>query len=220
MKSFILLLVFVSLGFAGRYYDPEVGIFTATDPAGQFFNAYGYGPGNPINGTDPTGMVWDYENMTLEELGSHRAFLENASGEALTNYLSIHDAPEIFRHIEMPNLPGEMAFVYQSTPNYIQYIAYRSIADFQPHRLAHEVTHANDFVVRGLNPYLPGTSTLNIMHELSAMDVQLKYMQAAGMPITGIAKYYQSNLGMSQYNQGRMLLDWRYRERGYGISNP
>ena len=44
------------LQYAGaRYYLPELGVFTSHDPAGQFPSPYAYGPGDPINGTDPTG---------------------------------------------------------------------------------------------------------------------------------------------------------------------
>jgi RHS repeat-associated protein len=44
------------LYFGARYYDAEVGIFTSTDPAGQFWNSYSYCGGDPVNGTDPDGM--------------------------------------------------------------------------------------------------------------------------------------------------------------------
>ena len=39
----------------GRYYLPELGVFTSHDPARQFPSPYAYGPGDPVNGTDPTG---------------------------------------------------------------------------------------------------------------------------------------------------------------------
>lgn len=217
MKQFIFFTIFAVSIFANRYYDPETGVFIAVDPAQQFFNAYGYGPGNPINGTDPTGSVWDYENMTLEELQMHESFLQNASGEAFSNYLAIHDAPEIFGHSMDPNLPGNMAFLYHDIPQVMQSINYRSINDLNPSFLAHEITHAYDFVIQAQSPYLPGTRVLNIMPELHAIGVQTSYMQKAGIPLSGISQYYHSNLGMSPYNQGRMLLDWGYSNYGYGI---
>jgi len=59
MSKIIVLLVFCfSITFAGRYYDADVGFFISTDPSAQFFNAYGYGYGNPLNGTDPNGNDW------------------------------------------------------------------------------------------------------------------------------------------------------------------
>ena len=47
------------LQYAGaRYYLPELGVFTSHDPAGQFASPYAYGPGDPVNGTDPTGSFF------------------------------------------------------------------------------------------------------------------------------------------------------------------
>jgi len=40
--------------FGARYYDPEIGIWLATDPAEQFYNPYSYS-GNPIIMIDPDG---------------------------------------------------------------------------------------------------------------------------------------------------------------------
>jgi RHS repeat-associated protein len=43
-----------------RYYDPEVGRFIKNDPigfAGGDLNLYNYVGGNPVNFTDPTGLV-------------------------------------------------------------------------------------------------------------------------------------------------------------------
>jgi len=40
--------------FGARAYDPEVGIFTAGDPLGQFWNPYAY-TGNPLSYVDPNG---------------------------------------------------------------------------------------------------------------------------------------------------------------------
>ena len=48
------------LQYAGaRYYLPELGVFTSHDPAGQFASPYAYGPGDPLNGTDPDGTFFD-----------------------------------------------------------------------------------------------------------------------------------------------------------------
>ncbi|MEU7088101.1 RHS repeat-associated core domain-containing protein [Streptomyces achromogenes] len=43
-----------------RYYDPNLGRFTQPDPSGQEQNPYLYAAGDPVNGTDPTGLsAWD-----------------------------------------------------------------------------------------------------------------------------------------------------------------
>ncbi|MEW2266066.1 RHS repeat-associated core domain-containing protein [Streptomyces sp. NPDC047853] len=40
-----------------RYYDPTLGRFTQPDPSGQETNAYLYAAGDPINNTDPNGLL-------------------------------------------------------------------------------------------------------------------------------------------------------------------
>ncbi len=40
--------------FGARYYDPEIGLWTSTDSAEQFWSLYAYGS-NPINSIDPDG---------------------------------------------------------------------------------------------------------------------------------------------------------------------
>lgn len=42
--------------FGARYYDPQVGIFTQMDPAGQEDNPYLYAEADPINKADPSGL--------------------------------------------------------------------------------------------------------------------------------------------------------------------
>jgi RHS repeat-associated protein len=47
------------LAYAGaRWMDPELGQFHSLDPKRQFPSPYAYGPGDPINGSDPTGEFW------------------------------------------------------------------------------------------------------------------------------------------------------------------
>jgi len=51
--------------FGARYYDAEIGVFTSTDPIEEFWNAYAYGPGNPINGFDPDGNHWEVDKKNV-----------------------------------------------------------------------------------------------------------------------------------------------------------
>lgn len=41
--------------FGVRYYDPEIGTFTTTDPKDVYHNSYSYCGGDPINNIDPVG---------------------------------------------------------------------------------------------------------------------------------------------------------------------
>ena len=46
--------------YSARYYDPKLSIFISVDPlAEQTMDPYGYCYQNPINFTDPTGMLGD-----------------------------------------------------------------------------------------------------------------------------------------------------------------
>ena len=58
--------------FRARMYDPVLGIFYASDPAGQGFSPYMYVGGNPVNLIDPTGM-WSW-NKFWKDLGWGAAF--------------------------------------------------------------------------------------------------------------------------------------------------
>jgi RHS repeat-associated protein len=52
-----------------RYYDSELGVFTALDPVegsaqrARSLNRYGYVAGNPANLTDPSGMIAETPGM-------------------------------------------------------------------------------------------------------------------------------------------------------------
>jgi RHS repeat-associated protein len=43
--------------FGARYYHPARGRFTQPDPSGQSTNRYAYTACNPVNSTDPTGLL-------------------------------------------------------------------------------------------------------------------------------------------------------------------
>jgi RHS repeat-associated protein len=47
-----------------RYYDPQLGRFTQPDPSGKEKNSYLYAAGDPINNTDPSGLLSLGEGLT------------------------------------------------------------------------------------------------------------------------------------------------------------
>lgn len=59
--------------FGARYYDADIGLWTSVDPMRQFWSGYSYGGNgfNPINSTDPDGMLQradDYKGeMTADD---------------------------------------------------------------------------------------------------------------------------------------------------------
>jgi len=63
-----------------RYYDPTQGRFTQQDPSGQETNHYLYAGGDPINGTDPTGLFCILHN---DNGGCVGAGVLNATSSAL-----------------------------------------------------------------------------------------------------------------------------------------
>lgn len=66
--------------FGARYYDSDIGLWTSTDPARQFWSPYSYG-NNPINNIDPDGReqsaLKDFSLMTAKfGLGTSLKVLE------------------------------------------------------------------------------------------------------------------------------------------------
>ena len=45
------------LKLGARYYNPTTGRFTQPDPSGHEANTYNYASCNPVNSTDPTGLL-------------------------------------------------------------------------------------------------------------------------------------------------------------------
>ena len=48
--------------FTGRWYDPTIGRWGTVDPLAEKYysiSPYAYCAGNPVNRTDPTGMIWE-----------------------------------------------------------------------------------------------------------------------------------------------------------------
>ena len=86
--------------FTARYYDPNIGRFTSTDPfTGQGGNlAYAYVANNPIMRVDPTGTVWNEEvgelYVSLPDEESKQAFVD-AHKETAMFFLGFNDIVDI-----------------------------------------------------------------------------------------------------------------------------
>lgn len=46
-----------------RFLDADLAQFLTVDPAGQFLSPYAYGPGDPVNGTDPSGAAFGIDDL-------------------------------------------------------------------------------------------------------------------------------------------------------------
>lgn len=65
------------LMYAGaRYYDPETAQFLSHDPERQYASPYAYGPGDPMNGTDPDGRFWEVVAAVLVIAGGVAAGID------------------------------------------------------------------------------------------------------------------------------------------------
>jgi RHS repeat-associated protein len=71
------------LKLGARYYNPTTGRFTQPDPSGQEANTYNYTSCNPVNSTDPTGLM---SACWWEGMGIGAIFL-SAPEMGVTGYL-------------------------------------------------------------------------------------------------------------------------------------
>ncbi|MEZ2390162.1 RHS repeat domain-containing protein [bacterium RCC_150] len=70
-----------TIKFGARYYNPTRGRFTQADPSGQSANRYAYVGCNPINATDPTGLVnWSCVQDTTAKAVAPSVFVGAAWG--------------------------------------------------------------------------------------------------------------------------------------------
>ncbi len=93
--------------FGARYYDPEIGIFTSTDPLDYFWNSYSYVGGNPIGVTDPDGLAPDYDAASAN--GGDNAY-NTAVGQLYelspSTWQTMMDAPDVMSLADLNSAIG------------------------------------------------------------------------------------------------------------------
>ena len=119
--------------FIARQYDPALCRFTSPDPLNFNYpqlSPYLYCAGNPINHSDPTGLIWGLDNLSpedrarFEEMGNEN-YLDGNAPELVFLYNLIANAPEVFiveyvESIVSPNgEPASMQLVIKSNEDEI-----------------------------------------------------------------------------------------------------
>jgi RHS repeat-associated protein len=60
-----------------RYYDPSIGRFLSSDPAKADTNWYAYTENDPLDGTDPSGLISEREAKELQDLARRAGYPVN-----------------------------------------------------------------------------------------------------------------------------------------------
>jgi RHS repeat-associated protein len=98
--------------YNARLYDPALGRFLATDPAGQYASPYAYVGNDPVNAIDPTGEIWLLAQVAVQIAFILPYLLVNGPefyGEVLRP-LFLGIAKEHAETINTDPLPGEGIF--------------------------------------------------------------------------------------------------------------
>jgi hypothetical protein len=125
--------------FGARYYDAELGSFTSTDPMDEFWNAYSYCGGDPINLWDPDGMESeDKDNESTELTGSESMELAGSeffeTKEHDNYFLTIYGDPNgpteapkanVSHYENKPQTQGDALNKREYSPSYEQIESHR-----------------------------------------------------------------------------------------------
>ena len=115
----------------------------------QFNSPYAYGPGDPINGVDPNGMIFEYDDSkeSFQGLLSYVDCALNCASENRDNALAIRNSETVFRFVPLPaGVPAAARGTFD--PNNMTFgVGPRG---FTPERFSHEIQHAYDWDILGV----------------------------------------------------------------------
>uniref|UniRef100_UPI0005707ECE RHS repeat-associated core domain-containing protein n=1 Tax=Zooshikella ganghwensis TaxID=202772 RepID=UPI0005707ECE len=124
----------------GRVYDPNVGRFLSADPFIQFesnlqsYNRYSYGFNNPLNGSDPTGFIFEWLYDRWESGNRGPASEDYSFRSTLTDVLN-----------ESSSYSGEQTDFDYGIDNYVSH-------NMREHKLRYD-TSAAPFFTQNSNDY-------------------------------------------------------------------
>ena len=141
--------------YKARVYDPSMGRFLQTDPigSGDDLDLYAYVKGDPVNGSDPTGMFFDDSNISMDQgTESTRAAGGVDGGDAKPEYRTQQGGR---------NMPDDMPDGYEADPEAAVEIAPvvgviglgLALSSFAPHDLA-DVTNIETKLDNIINDHL------------------------------------------------------------------
>ena len=83
----------------------------------QFWTPYSYVGNRPLVGTDPSGMYWDYANMSDAELTMHENFTSTANADEMAMYDLVADDPTRLVSNHVGDLGSKSAVAAFAWPN-------------------------------------------------------------------------------------------------------